>query len=97
MPTPSKFCGGVIGKSIPIPMSIHGNKNSLGHEINKLTRGTIRPHTPLMKVRTKEEALKETPYLEVDDLAWLKSLRTWLTDEEWHSLMVLNPRRLYDW
>ncbi|KAJ5700335.1 hypothetical protein N7536_003348 [Penicillium majusculum] len=59
--------------------------------------GSDWPHTPLMKVRTREEALKDTPYLEVDDLAWLKSLRTWLSDKEWHSLMVLNPRRLYDW
>ncbi|CAI7667286.1 uncharacterized protein N7487_011192 [Penicillium crustosum] len=59
--------------------------------------GSDWPHTPLMKVRTREEALKDTPYLEVDDLAWLKSLRAWLSDKEWHLLMVLNPRRLYDW
>jgi hypothetical protein len=57
----------------------------------------VRPHTPLMKVRTREEALQETPYLEVDDLAWLKSLRSWLSDHEWHTLMVSNPQRLYDW
>jgi hypothetical protein len=56
-----------------------------------------RPHTPLMKVRTREEALKEAPYLEVDDMAWLRSLRSWLSDQEWKTLMVENPQRLYDW
>lgn len=48
-----------------------------------------------MKVRSHEEALTESPYLEVDDLTWLRSLRRWLSDEEWHQVMVLNPQRLY--
>ncbi|KAL3464490.1 hypothetical protein BJX64DRAFT_298313 [Aspergillus heterothallicus] len=59
--------------------------------------GSDWPHTPLMKVRTPEEALKETPYLNVDDLSWLRSLRSWLSDEEWNTLMVANPTALYDW
>ncbi|KAJ5396584.1 hypothetical protein N7509_004697 [Penicillium cosmopolitanum] len=59
--------------------------------------GSDWPHTPLMKVRTREEALKETPYLEVDDMAWLRGLRSWLSDQEWKTLMVENPQRLYDW
>ncbi|KAJ0414254.1 hypothetical protein BJY00DRAFT_319017 [Aspergillus carlsbadensis] len=59
--------------------------------------GSDWPHTPLMKVRTPEEALAETPYLKVDDLAWLRSLRSWLSDEEWNTLMVSNPTKLYDW
>ncbi|OQE29818.1 hypothetical protein PENSTE_c002G07051 [Penicillium steckii] len=63
----------------------------------QLLWGSDWPHTPLMKVRTREEALTETPYLKVDDLAWLKSLRSWLSDHEWNSLMVQNPQRLYDW
>lgn len=50
-----------------------------------------------MKVRTHEEAMRETPYLKVDDLAWLKSLRSWLTADEWDMMMVSNPERLYDW
>ncbi|KAL4738802.1 hypothetical protein BDV11DRAFT_205649 [Aspergillus similis] len=57
--------------------------------------GSDWPHTPQMKVRTPEEALTEAPYLEVDDLAWLRSLRSWLSYEEWHSLMVTNPSALY--
>ncbi|KAL4758067.1 uncharacterized protein BDW70DRAFT_170615 [Aspergillus foveolatus] len=57
--------------------------------------GSDWPHTPQMKVRTPEEALIETPYLEVDDLAWLRSLRSWLSNEEWHALMVANPSTLY--
>lgn len=48
-----------------------------------------------MKVRTREEALAETPYLEVDDIAWLNSLRSWLSDQEGKALMIQNPRRLY--
>ncbi|KAJ6028865.1 hypothetical protein N7540_004441 [Penicillium herquei] len=63
----------------------------------QLLWGSDWPHTPLMKVRTREEALTETPYLKVDDLAWLNSLRSWLSDEEWKLLMVQNPQRLYDW
>lgn len=50
-----------------------------------------------MKVRTYDEAMKETPFLEVDDHAWLKSLRLWLSEDEWHALMVETPKALYDW
>ncbi|KAF5594936.1 amidohydrolase 2 [Fusarium pseudocircinatum] len=57
--------------------------------------GSDWPHTPRMKVRSHEEAMKETPFLEVDDEAWLWSLREWLSDQEWHMLMVDNPRRLF--
>ncbi|KAF4784024.1 hypothetical protein HER10_EVM0003137 [Colletotrichum scovillei] len=47
--------------------------------------GSDWPHTPRMK----------TPYLEVDDAAWLKSLRSWLSDEEWDLLMVQNPSHIF--
>lgn len=57
--------------------------------------GSDWPHTPRMKVRGPEEALKETPHLQVDDEAWLRSLKLWLTDEEWDLLMVQNPRQLF--
>lgn len=57
--------------------------------------GSDWPHTPRMRVRTRKEAVKETPYLEVDDLSWLESLRSWLSDEEWHLLMVDNPKVLF--
>ena len=56
-----------------------------------------RPHTPPMKVRTHEEAMKETPFLEINDLAWLKSLRSWMSAREWHMVMVTNPQSLYGW
>ena len=49
-----------------------------------------------MKVRSHEEAMEETPYLIVDDLAWLKSLRSWLSEEEWNLMMVQNPKDLFD-
>ncbi|KAF7555171.1 hypothetical protein G7Z17_g2342 [Cylindrodendrum hubeiense] len=57
--------------------------------------GSDWPHTPRMKVRTHEEAMKETPYMVIDDEAWLRSLRLWLSDEEWDLLMVQNPSKLF--
>ncbi|TDZ10338.1 4-sulfomuconolactone hydrolase [Colletotrichum sidae] len=57
--------------------------------------GSDWPHTPRMEVRTREAALAETPYLDVDDAAWLRSLQSWLTDEEWELLMVQNPAVLF--
>lgn len=57
--------------------------------------GSDWPHTPRMKVRTHDEALKETPFLEVDDELWLRSLKSWLTPREWDLIMVGNPSELY--
>jgi predicted TIM-barrel fold metal-dependent hydrolase len=57
--------------------------------------GSDWPHTPRMKVRSHEDAMEETPFLEVDDETWLWSLRGWLSDEEWDLLMVENPKRLF--
>ncbi|KAI1334937.1 hypothetical protein F5Y15DRAFT_399763 [Xylariaceae sp. FL0016] len=57
--------------------------------------GSDWPHTPRMKVRTREEAMREAAYLEVDDERWLRSLRSWLSDEEWDLLMVRNPSQLF--
>ena len=57
--------------------------------------GSDWPHTPRMKVRSREEALKDTPFLEVDDEGWLRTLKGWLSDHEWDLIMVQNPSRLY--
>ncbi|GAP83342.2 putative amidohydrolase 2 [Rosellinia necatrix] len=62
---------------------------------HRVVWGSDWPHTPRMRLRSREEALEETPFLEVDDLAWLNSLRSWLSDEEWHLLMVENPKALF--
>jgi hypothetical protein len=65
--------------------------------MNEADSGNIQvTHTSLRKVHTRKAAFKEPPCLEVDDLAWLKSLRTSLTDGEYHFLMVLaaTPVRL---
>jgi hypothetical protein len=56
-----------------------------------------RPHTPRMQVRSHKEALTESPFRVVDDRAWLVSLKSWLTEQEWRFLMVLNPEALYGW
>lgn len=55
----------------------------------------LRPHTPRMKVRSREEALIETPFLGVDDGLWVRKLRDWLSEGEWKLLMVENPAVLY--
>ena len=57
--------------------------------------GSDWPHTPRMKVRTHEEAMKETPFLEIDDEAWIECLKSWLSEEEWELLMVKNPNVLF--
>ncbi|KAM0479020.1 hypothetical protein ACHAPX_004999 [Trichoderma viride] len=57
--------------------------------------GSDWPHTPRMKVRSREEALQETPYLKVDDRAWLRQLKSWLTVEQWDLIMVKNPQKVY--
>lgn len=62
---------------------------------NQVLWGSDWPHTPRMKVRTQEEAMTETPFMDVDDEAWLQSLRSWLSDEEWDKVMVQNPSRLF--
>jgi hypothetical protein len=48
-----------------------------------------------MKVRSHEEAMREMPFMRVGDEAWLRSLRGWLTDQEWDLLMVRNPEQLF--
>lgn len=48
-----------------------------------------------MEVRSREKALMETPFLEIDDSAWLRRLRSWLSGREWYLLTVENPRQLY--
>lgn len=62
---------------------------------NRVLWGSDWPHTPRMKVRSRQEALKETPFLEVDDETWLRSLKAWLTPKEWDLVMVRNPSDLY--
>lgn len=48
-----------------------------------------------MVVRSREQALSETPFLKIDDLMWLKTLKSWLTEEQWDKVMVRNPSSLY--
>lgn len=63
----------------------------------RILYGSDWPHTPLMRVRSREEALQETPYLQVDDVKWLHTLRSWLSDQEWDNIVWRNPNELYNW
>jgi predicted TIM-barrel fold metal-dependent hydrolase len=57
--------------------------------------GSDWPHTPRMKVRSRDEALQYTPFLQVDDEKWLRTLKSWLSEDEWDIIMIRNPSRLY--
>lgn len=67
----------------------------VGANPERVLWGSDWPHTPRMKVRSREEALKETPFVKVDNRIWLRQLKSWLTEEQWDLMMVKNPRRLY--
>lgn len=60
--------------------------------------GSDWPYTKRTKVRIIEEAIEETSFPEIDDAAWLRSLNSWLGDEEWDLLlMVIDLTILCGW
>jgi predicted TIM-barrel fold metal-dependent hydrolase len=63
--------------------------------------GTDWPHTQLgvtRKGKTDEQRLNEIEgFREVDDLAHIKKLREWITDDEiWQKLFITNPQRIFE-
>jgi predicted TIM-barrel fold metal-dependent hydrolase len=67
----------------------------VGANPERILWGSDWPHTPRMKVRSHEEALRETPFLDIDDETWLRNLKSWLSAKNWDLMMVKNPSELY--
>jgi predicted TIM-barrel fold metal-dependent hydrolase len=67
----------------------------VGANKHRVLWGSDWPHTPRMKVRSVADAMKESPYLEIDDQRWLLSLKSWLSAEEWNLVMIENPGILF--
>ncbi|KAH9985276.1 hypothetical protein F4779DRAFT_318477 [Xylariaceae sp. FL0662B] len=59
--------------------------------------GSDWPHTQRHEDRKEELKGLAEPFLKVDNEAWIRSLSTWLSEDEWQAMWVDNPRTLYDY
>jgi len=59
--------------------------------------GSDWPHTQRHEDRKGKSQEEKEPFLKIDDEAWIKSLSTWLSPDEWQAMWVDNPRTLYDY
>ncbi|OCF31071.1 amidohydrolase 2 [Kwoniella heveanensis BCC8398] len=61
---------------------------------DRVLYGSDWPHTQPFHRRPKDLKGEDVEsFVEFDDMAWLKTLKSWLTSEEWEKFMVHNPRR----
>ena len=68
----------------------------VSHTLSNLNWLTKASYTLNEDVSAQGSNLWRRQYLVVDDLAWL-GLKLWLSAEEWHLIMVSNPKGLYSW
>jgi predicted TIM-barrel fold metal-dependent hydrolase len=62
---------------------------------DRVLYGSDWPHTQPFHRRPKNlEPTDIEPFVDFDDYTWVKTLKTWLSEEEWQKLMVKNPRVL---
>lgn len=59
--------------------------------------GSDWPHTQRHEDRTGKTLHQKESFLKIDDRAWIRSLSTWISDDDWQALWVDNPRMLYDY
>lgn len=60
--------------------------------------GSDWPHTQPFHRRSKDLKPEDTEaFVDFDDRAWVQKLKGWLTEDQWHLLMVENPRRLFEY
>ncbi|OCF31434.1 hypothetical protein I317_07709 [Kwoniella heveanensis CBS 569] len=64
---------------------------------DRVLYGSDWPHTQPWEFRTGDDPLKPEPFMEVDDESWIKSFKSWVSEDEWHRIMVDNPRKLFDY
>ena len=57
--------------------------------------GSDWPHTQRHADRAGKDPSAIEPFRKVDNPAWIASLSTWLTEQEWQNLWVNNPETLY--
>ena len=62
---------------------------------DRVLYGSDWPHTQPWENRTGNSRLEPEAFLPVDDEAWLKSLRSWLSQDEWEKMLVRNPENLF--
>ncbi|KAF9876789.1 tim barrel metal-dependent [Colletotrichum karsti] len=62
----------------------------------RLVWGSDWPHTQRHEDRHLRSKDEQEPFLKIDDRAWIRSLSTWFSGEEWQDLWVNNPSTLYD-
>ena len=60
---------------------------------DRVLYGSDWPHTSAFHRRPKDmKGTDVETYLDFDDLAWVKTLKEWLSESEWQKLMIDNPR-----
>ncbi|KAM5356737.1 hypothetical protein ACJ41O_003383 [Fusarium nematophilum] len=59
--------------------------------------GSDWPHTQRHEDRHLRDREEVEPFLKIDNLAWIRTLSTWVNEEEWDDMWVNNPRILYDY
>ncbi|TDZ13494.1 2-pyrone-4,6-dicarbaxylate hydrolase [Colletotrichum spinosum] len=69
----------------------------VGTNSKRLVWGSDWPHTQRHEDRHVRSRDEQEPFLEIDNAAWIRSLSTWLSEEEWRDLWVSNPSTLYDY
>ncbi|OCF31421.1 hypothetical protein I316_06823 [Kwoniella heveanensis BCC8398] len=62
---------------------------------DRVLYGSDWPHTQLWENRIGKDPTVTEPFMEIDNETWLKTLKTWMSAEEWHKMMVDSPKALY--
>ncbi|GAA6042690.1 hypothetical protein JCM8097_003748 [Rhodosporidiobolus ruineniae] len=63
---------------------------------DRILYGSDWPHTQPFHRRPKEIKVEDTePFVDFDDRSWALKLKSWMSEEDFHKMMVENPRRLF--
>ncbi|GAA5916539.1 hypothetical protein JCM6882_003576 [Rhodosporidiobolus microsporus] len=63
---------------------------------DRILYGSDWPHTQPFHRRPKEIRVEDTePFVDFDDRSWAVKLKSWMSEEDFHKMMVENPRRLF--
>lgn len=78
----------------------HGDLKPLVHALaanrpDRLIYASDWPHTGEGKDRANRPLDVVEPFRQVNQVSLNRQLRSWLTDEDWHAMLVVNPRILF--